>query len=202
MSRFNWSELPIGALTVTFLLLVVVVTFIVAFTVGGGTGSTFKGGEVVMRTESPAERLARVQGCTACHSTVAGEVIVGPSWYGIFGNTVTLTDGTTVTVDEDYLKESILNATAKVVEGFGPVSVMPNFQGILSDQEITTLINYIKSLGAKPEATETPTPEGTPGAETATPEGEAGESPTPEGTAEAGTATPAPETATPTPAGG
>jgi cytochrome c2 len=202
MSRFDWSDLPIGALTVTFLLAVVLVTFIAAFAIGGGTGGTFTGGESIQRDETPAQRLARVQGCTACHSIEPDEVIVGPSWFGIFGETVTLTDGTTVTVDEAYLEESILDATAKVVESFGPVSVMPNFEGILDDQQLTTLINYIKSLGAEPEATETPegeatpegeTPEATPGAETATPEA----------TAEGGTTpTPGAETATATPAGG
>ena len=213
MSRFDWSDLPIGALTVTFLLVVLLVTFIAAFAIGGGTGGTFKGGESIQRNETPAQRLARVQGCTACHSIEPDVVIVGPSWFGIFGETVTLTDGTTVAVDEAYLEESILDATAKVVDSFGPVSVMPNFEGILDDQQLTTLINYIKSLGAEPEATETPTPEGTPGAETATPEGETAESPTPEGTpgaetatpeatTEVETATPATETATPTPAGG
>lgn len=168
MSRFDWSDLPIGALTVTFLLVVVLVTFVGAFAIGGGTGGEFEG-EVVRPAESPAERIARVQGCLACHSNTTRDVIVGPSWVGIYGEPVTLTDGTTVTIDEAYLEESILDPTAKVVEGFGPVTVMPSFQATLSEQEVTTLINYIKSLGVEPEPTETPEGEATPEGET--PEG-------------------------------
>jgi mono/diheme cytochrome c family protein len=167
MSRFDWSDLPIGGLVSIFLLIAVLVTFIGAFAIGGGTGGGAAESEVVRPAESPAEKLARLQGCLACHSNTSTDDIVGPSWVLLYGSTVTMTDGTTVTVDDAYLEESIVDATAKVVEGFGPVSVMPSFEGTLTDQEITTLINYIRSLEAGPQATPTPEGEATPEGETA-----------------------------------
>ena len=50
----------------------------------------------------------------------------------------------TITVDENYLRESILQPQALIVEGYQPV--MPAFEGILSDDEVTALIEYIKTL--------------------------------------------------------
>jgi len=53
-------------------------------------------------------------------------------------------DGTTITVDENYIRESVLSPMAKQVVGFDPV--MPTYQGILKDVDIDGLIAYIKSL--------------------------------------------------------
>lgn len=91
--------------------------------------------------------VADENGCVACHS-VDGSVIVGPSWLGIFGEEVTLEDGSAVTVDEAYLRESIMDPNAKVVKGF-PANIMPQtFGDTLSGDQIDSLIAYIKSLGA------------------------------------------------------
>lgn len=87
------------------------------------------------------ERLAQTRGCLACHST-DGSPSVGPTWKGLFGKTESLADGTTVTVDEAYLKESILDPGARIVEGFP--NVMPPFS--LSEEELAALIAYLKSL--------------------------------------------------------
>jgi len=54
-------------------------------------------------------------------------------------------DGTKVTVDENYLRESILAPNAKVVKGY-PSGVMPTYQGQLSEDELSALIEYIKEL--------------------------------------------------------
>ncbi len=89
------------------------------------------------------EELYDKQGCNACHST-DGSKKIGPSWKGIYGEETTLTDGSKVKVDDNYIKESILDPQAKVVSGFGPV--MPTFKGKLSDKQIAGLIEYIKSL--------------------------------------------------------
>lgn len=89
------------------------------------------------------EKLYKEKGCNACHS-VDGSKIVGPSFKGIYGHTVELQDGSTVDVDENYIRESILEPQAQVVKGFQPV--MPSFKGILSDEDITSLIAYIKTL--------------------------------------------------------
>jgi mono/diheme cytochrome c family protein len=83
-------------------------------------------------------------GCKQCHS-VDGSAGTGPSFQGIFGERQKLRDGSTVTVDEEYLRESIVNPKAKVVEGYQ--AVMPSYDGRLKPREIDALIEYIKSLG-------------------------------------------------------
>jgi mono/diheme cytochrome c family protein len=80
--------------------------------------------------------------CGSCHST-DGSKIIGPTWQNLYGHEVELEDGSTVTADEDYLKESIVNPSAKIVSGFPP-SMVPYDQ--LSESEIGSLIAYIKSL--------------------------------------------------------
>ncbi|MEM5295830.1 c-type cytochrome [Burkholderia sp. JPY481] len=86
--------------------------------------------------------LAEAKGCFACH-TVDGSPRVGPTWKGLYGKTETMADGSTAKVDEAYLRAFIRNPTARVVKGFAPI--MPKFD--LSEQELTTLVTYIQSLG-------------------------------------------------------
>lgn len=87
-------------------------------------------------------QLAQSQGCMGCH-TADGSQSVGPTWKGLYGSTEELEDGSTVTVDEEYLRESIVDPNAKIVKGFPPS--MPAY-GQLSDEQIQALIAYIKSL--------------------------------------------------------
>ncbi len=87
--------------------------------------------------------LYETKGCNACH-TLDGTPRVGPSLKGLFGHEVRLRDGRTVVADENYIRRSILDPTADVVEGFNPV--MPPFAGLLSEDEINALIAFIKSL--------------------------------------------------------
>jgi cytochrome c oxidase subunit 2 len=87
--------------------------------------------------------VAQKWGCASCHSP-NGETRAGPTWEGIWGTTVELTDGRTVTVDDDYVTRSIREPDAEVVDGFAPA--MPTFN--LSDAEIDDVIAYIRSLGA------------------------------------------------------
>lgn len=91
--------------------------------------------------------LSKLYACTACHS-IDGSTGIGPTWQGLFGKTETLADGTTVVVDADYLKESILNPNAKMVEGYQPL--MP--PTVVTDEELDALITYIRDgLGEKSE---------------------------------------------------
>lgn len=90
------------------------------------------------------EDLSKQYACAGCHS-VDGSEVIGPTYKGLFGSQVKLDDGTTVTADEDYLRRSILQATAETVEGY-PRGVMPNFEGIISDDEVDALVEYIKSV--------------------------------------------------------
>jgi hypothetical protein len=66
----------------------------------------------------------------------------------IYNKPVLLEDGRTVIADENYVRESILNPTAKIVNGFKPV--MPTFQGIVSDEQLNALVAYVKSLASHP----------------------------------------------------
>jgi cytochrome c oxidase subunit 2 len=95
---------------------------------------------------SMAEFGARVfdrGGCAACHS-IDGSAGTGPTLKGKYGAQELLSDGSTVTIDDDYIRESILEPNAKVVHGFTPQ--MPSFAGRFHDNAITGLIEYLKSL--------------------------------------------------------
>jgi cytochrome c oxidase subunit 2 len=89
------------------------------------------------------QQLYTSLGCAGCHS-VDGSQGTGPTWKGIYGKPVDLEGGQSVTVDDAYIHESIVNPTAKVVKGFSPI--MPSFQGQVTDGQINQIIAYIKSL--------------------------------------------------------
>jgi cytochrome c oxidase subunit 2 len=80
--------------------------------------------------------------CITCHRS--GSQGRGPVLTNLFGSQVELTGGATVTADEAYLRESILNPQAKVVNGFQPI--MPTFQGLVTEEQLLQLIAYIRSL--------------------------------------------------------
>jgi cytochrome c oxidase subunit 2 len=84
-------------------------------------------------------------GCNVCHS-VDGTKAQGPTMKGVFGSTVRLSDGTTIVADEAYMKRSILDPMAEIVDGYPP-QMLP-YQGVLSDEKIDALIAYYKTLGA------------------------------------------------------
>ena len=81
--------------------------------------------------------------CITCHS-VDGKPGNGPSLLGIFGEETKFTTGPPMVVDENYIRESILEPRAKIVIGYQPI--MPTYQGILKDKDIDALIAYLKSL--------------------------------------------------------
>ncbi len=89
--------------------------------------------------------LAQTKGCVACH-TVDGGPGVGPTWKGLFGRTETLSDGSSVTIDEAGLKLDIRDPMARVVKGFPPIMPKPE----LSDAELDALVAYIKAQSAAP----------------------------------------------------
>jgi cytochrome c oxidase subunit 2 len=82
------------------------------------------------------------QVCNSCHTT-DGSPSVGPTFQGLFGKTESLADGSTVQVDENYLRESIITPNAKVVAGFAPV--MPAAYGSLNERQLSALIVFIKA---------------------------------------------------------
>jgi cytochrome c oxidase subunit 2 len=68
----------------------------------------------------------------------------GPSLAGKYGTQETLANGTTVTVDDTYIRESILTPQMRLVAGYGPV--MPTFQGQVNEEGLMSLIEHIKSI--------------------------------------------------------
>jgi cytochrome c oxidase subunit II len=94
--------------------------------------------------ESLADRgkkLYGVKGCAACHS-IDGSKVIGPTFKGVFGRSENLADGSQITVDENYIRESILTPQAKMVAGYPPT--MPPFQGALSEDDLKALIEFLK----------------------------------------------------------
>jgi len=96
--------------------------------------------------EQAGARLFTQFNCHTCHEQ--GPTSRGPSLHEILGRTVRMKTGETVTVDEAYLRESILQPNAKVVAGYE--AVMPTYQGQLGEEQVLQLIAYIKSL-TRPE---------------------------------------------------
>ena len=99
--------------------------------------------------------------CVSCHS--ANAVARAPVLEGLYGKPVALEGGRVVTADENYLRESILYPSAKIVAGYE--NIMPTFKGQVSEEEIIELIAFIKSLkpGETPDRVESyPPPTSTP----------------------------------------
>ncbi len=110
------------------------------------------------------EKLFTQLACNTCHK--ADKTGRGPALEGRFGKTETMQDGQTVTIDENYVRESILTPRAKMVAGYDPV--MPTFQGLVSEEQVLQLIAYMKSLSDKgdgaPSSSAAPTATPPPGA--------------------------------------
>ena len=85
--------------------------------------------------------------CNTCHRPDAQGR--GPVLEGLFGKTVALQSGETVTVDEAYVRESILTPAAKITAGFQPI--MPTFQGLVTEEQLLALVEYVKSLKGLPQ---------------------------------------------------
>jgi cytochrome c oxidase subunit 2 len=91
---------------------------------------------------SAGQKLFADLACNTCHRIDAQGR--GPVLQNLFGKTVGLQNGETVVVDEAYIRESILTPGSKVVAGFQPI--MPTFQGLVSEEGLLELIEYVKSL--------------------------------------------------------
>ncbi len=121
---------------------------------------------------SPAEYgklLYQRRGCTGCHS-LDGSKRVGPSFQDLYGSKHGLVGGGSVTVDDNYVLESIDYPKAKIAEGYSPV--MPSFKGQLSADDKDSLIAFLKSISShasspKPAETDAKSAEAKPEAETA-----------------------------------
>ncbi|AOE85125.1 c-type cytochrome [Pseudomonas sp. TCU-HL1] len=88
-------------------------------------------------------QLAETHGCRACHSQ-DGSASLGPGWKDLYGREEKLADGSSVKVGDAYLKESILDPKARLVQGFPPVMVPYTF----NQDELAALVAFIQSLSA------------------------------------------------------
>lgn len=99
------------------------------------------------KTMSPmayGQLLYESKGCSTCHSLDGTRIQGGgPSWKGIFGRPEKMNDGKEYMVDANYLRESMMVPSAKVVAGYD--NIMPVFQGLLREREISALIQFIKA---------------------------------------------------------
>src|SRR5215210_3949096 len=92
--------------------------------------------------EAGKELFETKLGCASCHA--GGPNQRGAKLEGVFGTQVKLVGGQTVDANEEYIRESILNPGAKIVEGYQPI--MPTFKGQVSEEQLLSLVAYIKSL--------------------------------------------------------
>ncbi len=104
------------------------------------------GGAAEGSLASQGQKLFQDLACITCHRT--DNQGRGPNLEGVFGSRVDLSDGTQVMADEAYIRESILSPSAKVVAGFQPI--MPTFQGLVSEEQLIALVEYVKSLKGRP----------------------------------------------------
>lgn len=95
---------------------------------------------------SRGEKLFQDLACANCHHL--NDRGRGPNLRNLYGSQVDLTGGGRVKFDEEYIRESILNPSAKIVAGYQPI--MPTFQGLVTEENVLQLIEYIKSLTPKP----------------------------------------------------
>ncbi|MCE2436997.1 MAG: cytochrome c oxidase subunit II [Pseudomonadales bacterium] len=83
--------------------------------------------------------LAQTSGCFACHS-LDGTEVVGPTWKGLWGRTVEFTDGTSMVVDENYLRKSNTDPGIQVVAGYTPTMIPYEF----SEEDMSALLEFMK----------------------------------------------------------
>jgi cytochrome c oxidase subunit 2 len=114
------------------------------------------GEEAGLSPAAAGERLFVNLGCITCHNPSSKGR--GPSLVGVFGTRAELQTGARVVVDEQYIRESIVDPKAKILSGYKPL--MPTFRGLLGEEGLMSLIEYIKSIGPA----EQPSPAGADGA--------------------------------------
>jgi cytochrome c oxidase subunit II len=93
-------------------------------------------------TTADGSELFENLGCVACHQTSGKGP--GPSLAGLYGETIALEDGGSVTVDDQFIRTSILDPHAHTHAGYQPI--MPSFEGRVTEEELSLLVEYIRSL--------------------------------------------------------
>ena len=127
----------------TFFLAALVLALALA-ACGGGSGTTSEVGDVDAGKELFAQPIIGAQpGCATCHSLNVDEVIVGPSQAGVGTRAETRISGVSA---EDYLRQSILDPDAYLVEGFQPGVMVQVWAEELSEEQVDNLVAYLLTL--------------------------------------------------------
>lgn len=103
-----------------------------------------------LQPDSPGLILLRSTGCLACHS-IDGSKLVGPSFKELYGSEKTVLSNNTekkVTADEDYITKSVYEPDTEIVTGYNK-GLMKSYKGTLKEDDLKTIIEYIKTLSAK-----------------------------------------------------
>ena len=127
----------------TTLTVAVVLVLALAITACGGdkdsTGNSTKSGEELFQQAT----IGTLAGCKTCHSLEPGVVIIGPSLAEIGVQADSRVEGVAAA---DYLRQSIIDPNAHLVEGY-PANIMPNtYQNQLTEDQIEALVNYMLTL--------------------------------------------------------
>jgi cytochrome c oxidase subunit 2 len=97
----------------------------------------------VQRKNSVTELGQKIFVTRACNTCHEGTARIGPPLNGIYGKSVNFEDGRSTTADDIYLRNSILYPASEIVKNYPPS--MPSYQGLLSEKELYSLIQFIKS---------------------------------------------------------
>ena len=92
--------------------------------------------------EARGERLFTELKCNSCHSATSGQM--GPDLSGLFGKEVSFEQDRSKIADENYIRESILNPSERITKGYN--ALMPTYKGQIDEEQILSLIAYIKNL--------------------------------------------------------
>lgn len=140
-NRFSdWLYVLLGTFTVASVLVILLIAT-------PSVGSRISGGGALKTSLSEEALLGKKvfnqKGCQACH--LPTPTTIAPSLHGIWGKNVELADGTTVVMDEAYVRRSIAEPAAQVVKGFAPA--MPAYGSLINETEMNQLVAYIKAIG-------------------------------------------------------
>jgi cytochrome c oxidase subunit 2 len=126
-------------------VLLIVGAVVVALVVAGAVWALTRRGAdepVLDGQASRGKQVAINNGCVSCHSD-DGDVSEGPTWKGLYGQPVTLTNGSTVTADDAYLTRAVREPGKEVVKDYKPTMPTKN----LSDEDLAALLAYLEALG-------------------------------------------------------
>ena len=93
--------------------------------------------------EFNGQKLFKDMACNACHS-VDGSLKLGPTIKSQYGKNIRHTDGSVIIIDDQYIRESLVDPLRFIAEGYTPI--MPSYKPVLTDEDIENLIAYIKAL--------------------------------------------------------